>query len=40
MTNLGLMVDSSIAKCGMEGYKEDRMEKIGLNVLEKGHQDA
>lgn len=39
-TNLGLTVDSSIAKCGIEGYKAHRTEKIGLNILEKGHHDA
>lgn len=39
-SNLGLTVDSSIAKWGMQGYKEERMEKVGLQALEKGHQDA
>lgn len=39
-TNLGLMTDSSIAKWGMEGYKEGRIEKLGLKIAEKGHQDA
>jgi hypothetical protein len=34
------MVDSSIAKWGMEGYNEDMMENLGLKILEKGHQDA
>lgn len=38
--NLGLMTDSSIAKWGMEGCNEDKMEKLGLKVAEKGHQDA
>lgn len=38
--NLGLTADSWIAKCGIEGYKEDSMEKLGLKDLEKGHQDA
>lgn len=39
-TNLGLMTDSSIAKWGMEGYKEERIETLGLKVAEKGHQVA
>lgn len=34
------MTDSSIAKWAMEGYKEDIWDKVGLNVLEKGHHDA
>lgn len=38
--NLGLTADSWIAKCGIEGYKEDSMEKLGLKDLENGHQDA
>lgn len=38
--NLGLMTDSSTAKWGIEGCKEDRMEKLGLKVPENGHQDA
>jgi hypothetical protein len=37
---LGLMDDSSIAKWGIDEYKEDTTEKLGLNALEKGHQDA
>jgi hypothetical protein len=34
------MDDSSIAKWGIEGYNEERIEKLGLKVLEKGHHDA
>jgi hypothetical protein len=34
------MDDSSMAKWGISGYKEERMEKLGLKVPEKGHHDA
>lgn len=34
------MADSSMAKWGIEGYKEERIEKLGLKLREKGHQDA
>lgn len=39
-SNLGLMADSSIAKWEIVGYKEAITDKVGLNVVEKGHQDA
>lgn len=38
--NLGRTADSSIDKCRIEGKREERREKIGLNTLEKGHHDA
>lgn len=39
-SNLGLMTDSSIAKWETEGYNEAIIDNFGLNVIEKGHQDA
>nr|GMD52315.1 putative coat protein [Ipomoea batatas] len=39
-SHLGLIADSSIAKWGIEGNKEDSTEKIGLKVMENGHHEA